>query len=410
MHIAVCHYPPPGGAGRALDQLGRQLARRHTVVVYRLNEVGLHQAAAAMPPTNPPIDLVSFRPYQRRRFALYLNDWGEYQALARIAAAWRVVADRVDAAGYDAGLISICRHSHAPAVLRHLQTPAAYFCHEPPRRFYEPWCRPNAAPQSPYVRLRQAWQRPARALLDEVVRRDDALNVGASSAVLTNSRYTARRVRTVYHRDAEVSYLGVDPDTFYPAADAPSAARVISVGSLEPHKGFDFVIRALGRIPHQRRPLLTIVGATGHPRMPAYLNHLAASLGVRLELCQGCTEAALAARYRASALFLFGAHYEPFGLVALEALASGVPIVAVAEGGVPETIEDGYTGALVPRDELKFADAVDGLLQDGTRRLQAGKAARAAVLARWTWEQAADRMEAHLARLSGQPGSAMGAS
>jgi glycosyltransferase involved in cell wall biosynthesis len=143
--------------------------------------------------------------------------------------------------------------------------------------------------------------------------------------------------------------------------------------------------------------------------MPAYLGQLAACLDVRLELFRGCTDEALAAHYRASALFLYGAHYEPFGLVALEALASGLPVVAVAEGGVTEAIEDGHSGVLVPRDEARFADAVDALLQDRERRLRWGQAARAAVLGRWTWDQAADRMEAHLARLGGQPGAAAGA-
>jgi glycosyltransferase involved in cell wall biosynthesis len=410
MRIALCHYPPPGGAGRALDQLARHLASRHTVVVYRLHESAARGDGATMLAASALDEVVAYRAFRRRRFALYLNDWGEYRALTRVEAAWQTVAQRVDEGGYDVGLVSICRHSHAPAVLRHLQTPAAYFCHEPPRRLYEPWCRPDAAPQSPYVRLRQAWQQPARALLDEAVRRSDARNVRAVAAVLTNSCYTARRVRAVYHREAAVSYLGVDPETFHPDPGASPGGRVISVGSLEAHKGFDFVIRSLGRIPYQRRPLLTIVGATGHPRMPAYLSQLAAGLEVRLELCRGCTDAELAARYRASALFLFGARYEPFGLVALEAQASGLPVVAVAEGGVPEAIQDGHSGVLVPRDEAKFADAVDALMQDGARRRRWGQAARAAVLGRWSWDQAADRMEAHLARLGGQPGAAVGAS
>lgn len=404
MRIALCHYPPPGGAGRALDQLGRQLARRHTVDVF-----GLTEAPATAPPSRLPDGVVPFRPVRRRRGALYLNDGGEYLALRRLAAAWRCVAERVDARDYDVALVSICRYSHAPAVLQRLHTPAAYYCNEPPRRFYEAWCRPQASPQSLYVRLRQAWQRPARALLDEVVRRGDARNVRAARVVLACSDYAARRVHTVYGREAAVSYLGVDPVRFHPPAAAPPPARVISVGSLEAHKGFDFVIRALARIPEPRRPALTIVGGTGHPRMPAALRRLAASLSVRLEICQGCSDDELAAYYRAHALFLFGAHYEPFGLVVLEALASGLPVVAVAEGGPRESVVHGQTGALVPREEGQFAATVDALLQDGDRRRRWGEAARVDILARWTWEQAAERLETHLARLGDRAAAVAGA-
>jgi glycosyltransferase involved in cell wall biosynthesis len=109
--------------------------------------------------------------------------------------------------------------------------------------------------------------------------------------------------------------------------------------------------------------------------------------------------------YNGAAVFVFGARHEPFGLVVLEAMASGIPVVAVAEGGVPEIVEDGLTGRLVPRDEGAFANALDGLLRDQGLRHAMGRAARAAVEKWWDWDVATCRLEGHLSTLARHTGS-----
>src|SRR5262249_52965404 len=157
-------------------------------------------------------------------------------------------------------------------------------CHEPPRRFYEPWCRPEAGPLTAYERARRLWRLPAQRFLDNWNKRADIVNVRSATGVLTNSHYTARRVEAGYGRTARVCYLGVDHQRFRPPREVPPSTRVLSVGSLEAHKGFDFLIRSLGRIGSKRRPTLTIIGRGGHPRMPAALRRLASSLLVDLEL------------------------------------------------------------------------------------------------------------------------------
>src|SRR5262249_51552132 len=155
----------------------------------------------------------------------------------------------------------------------------------------------------------------------------------AAGLVLTNPRHTAANVQAIYGREAEVCYLGVDTERFFPAETPVQPTRVMSVGMLEAHKGFDFVIRALGHIPGARRPALTVVGRGGHPRMPRVLRALAERSRVELVTSTNPSDDELADLHRSHALFVFAAHNEPFGLVILEALASGLPVVAVDEGG-----------------------------------------------------------------------------
>jgi glycosyltransferase involved in cell wall biosynthesis len=80
---------------------------------------------------------------------------------------------------------------------------------------------------------------------------------------------------------------------------------------------------------------------------------------------------------------------EPFGLVALEGMAAGVPVVAVDEGGFRETIRDGLTGLRVARDPAAFGEALRTVLDDPALAARLRGAALAEVREHWGWERTA---------------------
>src|SRR5687767_15447778 len=82
--------------------------------------------------------------------------------------------------------------------------------------------------------------------------------------------------------------------------------------------------------------------------------------------------------------------YEPFGIVPLEAMAAGVPVVAAAVGGLIDTVVHGVTGVHVPpRNPLAIADAVSMLLSDPEGLAQLGRAGAARAQSRYTWAKVA---------------------
>jgi glycosyltransferase involved in cell wall biosynthesis len=110
--------------------------------------------------------------------------------------------------------------------------------------------------------------------------------------------------------------------------------------------------------------------------------------------------------YSHAAVFVCPSVYEPFGIINLEAMACETPVVASAVGGIPEIVVPGETGTLVPiepegggsvepRDPLAFsralADAVNELMDAPERRAEMGRAARARVLAHFSWRAIADQ-------------------
>jgi glycosyltransferase involved in cell wall biosynthesis len=91
------------------------------------------------------------------------------------------------------------------------------------------------------------------------------------------------------------------------------------------------------------------------------------------------------------------------GLAPLEALAHGRPVVAVAEGGVQETIDNGVTGFLTSRDTREFGRCVSKLLADGDMRDAMGTAGRTAVSSKWTWDVRGRAFEQRLIQLANSP-------
>ena len=398
VRIAFFHNHPSGGAARALHELGQQLAPRHDVDVYTLatgDEEALSSADYARKVTSIP-----FEERHPIRLGFYLNDWRRYRDLSALERASRDAAKAIDAEAYDVVLANACRFLQSPAVLPYLTTPSAYYCHEPPRRFLQQVCAEDVGPLTTYQRLRSWWHKPARIQLDSVIKRRDRRNFAAAGAVLTNSRFTADLIGRYYGREATVCRLGVDAERFHPA-DATRGDYVLSVGALEPHKGFDFLVRSVGLLTEESRPELRIVANYVNPGVATDLRRLAEARGVSLSVMEAVDEDELVAQYQQARVFAYAPHEEPFGLAVLEAMACGLPVVAVAEGGVLESIRPGESGLVTNREEQAFAEALSRVTSDGELAQSLGGAGRRSAVTDWTWDAAGRRLESHLADVAG---------
>jgi glycosyltransferase involved in cell wall biosynthesis len=390
MKIAVVHNQPSGGARRALHGFCRELSARNTVEVFMLSTAdrGLLDA---------PARVYAYAPREPIRFGLYLNDWRRRLDLRDLVRVYQVVARDVDDGGFDVVLADVDRFVGAPFVLRYLRTPAAYYCHEPPRALYETAWRPHL---TPYQRLRRVWRAALEHPLARKLAEEERSLVRTARLVCTNSRYTRSRIEAIYGVKAVVCPPGVD----VPALDVPppaSAGYVLSVGALEPHKGFDFLVAALARVPRDARPALHIISNDQNPSYRREIERAAREAGVKLRIRLRVPQDELDAEYAAAAVFVFAAHDEPLGLAPLEAMAHALPVVAISEGGVNETVIDGETGLLVPRDREAFGIALQSLLASRERRGELGANGRRIALARWNWPERAAALEAQLEALAG---------
>jgi glycogen synthase len=200
---------------------------------------------------------------------------------------------------------------------------------------------------------------------------------------LFNSEHTrnAAAAAGIEPRDSAVITPGVNARFLTSAPSEPWRWRLLYLGRIDPDKGVDLAIAALAELPPQA--ILTIAGG-GDDAYEAELRQQAESLGVaRRVVFLGSVEAeALPALYAEADAVLFPIRWdEPWGLVPLEAMGVGRPVVAVPKGGAAAYLRDEENALLIaPEDPAALAQAVTRLAQDADlrARLIAGGARTAA--------------------------------
>ena len=213
----------------------------------------------------------------------------------------------------------------------------------------------------------------------------------------------ADRVRVIYH--------GVDAETFHPRNRAAWRAEVrrgigvseetvvaLYVGDYQ--KGLAPAIRAAARIPG-----LHLLGVSRSPveLYQALIREEGVADRIRLMPATPNVERF----YAAADLFVFPTFYDPFGLVATEAMASGLPVICSREAGAAELIEDGADGLIVPDpwDVAALAEPLRKLAADPELRRKLGEAARRKAESR-TWDEAARQTMAVYREIVDEPGRA----
>jgi D-inositol-3-phosphate glycosyltransferase len=213
--------------------------------------------------------------------------------------------------------------------------------------------------------------------------------------------------------------LGVDLSLFQPASTADARAElgigpaplILFVGRIEALKGIDTLLEALALLRAQwpagaAAPRLLIIGGELRPdeRPAGELGRLVAlrdelELGDHVDFIGAQPQEQLPSYYAAADVVAMPSLYESFGLVAVEAMACGTPVVASRVGGLAYTVQDGISGLLVPeRDAAVLAAALGRVLSDPDLRARLGRGA-ATVAQRFSWPSVADMVEQIYANL-----------
>ncbi|MGP9693000.1 glycogen synthase [Brachybacterium sp. AOP25-B2-12] len=205
--------------------------------------------------------------------------------------------------------------------------------------------------------------------------------------------------------------FGIDPD----------APTVVFVGRITRQKGLPYFLRAVRELPEGVQVVLC-AGAPDTPEIAAEVDglvtdlqrsrdgvHLISEMLPRHELAQILTHATT---------FVCPSIYEPLGIVNLEAMACGIPVVASATGGIPEVVEDGVTGYLVPLEQVEdgtgtpvhpeafvadLAATLTRMVSDPERAAEMGRASRVRAAEHFSWASIAGRtLEVYATVLGGR--------
>ena len=385
--LIICYEYPPfsGGGGIAVQGIARELARRHAVHV-------LTGAARGEPAETQDGGIRVFRApgWPRRQashssFASMVGFWpfGTFYGYTLLK---RCTYDLINTwFAVPSGPTGV--HLAAAAGVPHVLTLAGGDIYDPVKRYTPDKSRLLAA----VVRrvLRAADMRVA--VSSDLARRAvtlygcppplEVISLGLAPAVLSGAGWPDRRA------------LGLDPDAVY----------VVSLARFVRRKNLTALVEACAAVGSDKVRLLLL--GDGPERQP--LEQLAKELGFgsRIQFRGFVDEAEKQALLRASDIFALPSLHEAFGLVYLEAMQAGLPIIATRPGGQEDFLEDGLTAHLVEAgDPAALVGALARLAGDPVARRRMGTAARAAAAA-FTVEAAAARYEALFERLV-TPGTA----
>mgnify|MGYP001566814892 CR=1 FL=1 len=408
--IAWVHTADSGGSKRATFDMVRELVRRGHVVDEYIIRIG-----------EPDLINWPLRPFVRESYQ-YLFSRPIYHGLRPyLVKAWfdlaqnqlkrrsvrsvlKAVAAHINSRGYDFVHVDHVSPSYTVLLTTMVKPPSVVYSHEVSGARYQ---QDDASSfQSKSSEIRRAynfWCDLANKTWLGFTERQDLRGLSAARTVFTNSCYSKEAMFQRAHRPSLVCRYGVDIEKFRPLG-LPVEPMVLSAGRIVPAKQHHLVIEAVAKIHHSRRPQVVIATPTSATHHEDYeylarITEMAKAADVDLNIRCKPSEAELVALYNQSLMLVFMPIMEPFGLVALEAMACGTPVIGVREGGVRESVLDGHSGILVDRDSSELAQAIERLVLNPDLRSRLGEQAGVYVRNEWTWSRSIDCYEREVGKL-----------
>ena len=306
--------------------------------------------------------------------------------------AWRIGRTRLPLDGHRALLVS--SDGLGDLVVARAKLPAVCYCHTPLKILHDPVARAGVRERSPLqYRLLQLLGAPFEVVDRRLWRR---YQHAFANSEATKAKLTAARL--LPSGPLEVLHPGVDVERFSAGADLSGAPErepfLLVAGRVMWQKGIELAIAAQAAAERGGYAGELVVAGTVDAKSRAYLADLqraASGLHVRFET--DLDDVRMATLYRTATAVVFPAPNEDFGIVPLEAMASGTPVIAVDHGGVRETVINGQTGWLLPPDAEAFAQRFAAVMSAGGALAPMRVAARSRAL-EFGWDRFVERIDA----------------
>ncbi len=363
MKIAIFHELPKGGARQSVNEISKRLKKNNTVDLYTIGSSYKKEEEIFFS------NYFSF-PFKSRKWKG--NDWKtrlykdtiEFYNLYKLN---KKIFLKIKEKGYDVLFVHASSRIESPFILRFKNKNTVFFLHDPYFRLvYENESNPMVGNF-----VKKVYEYVFRRTLKLI----DKSNVKKVNYVIANSFFTKKEFGKKYRRKAKVIYLGVDTKFFNPKLKIKKEFDVLFVGSLHYIDGYD--------------------------TFQLIKNNLPKSVKIRELLYEKewLDRKNMRSIYRSTRLVVCLARKEPLGLVALEAMACGVPVIAVNEGGYKETVINNKTGYLLRRTPKDFVTKINYLLKNKKKYEEFSGNSFNLVKSNWSWERSAEDIENYFRKI-----------
>lgn len=358
MKIAFFHELPHGGARRCANDFARYLKYKNKVDLYYVDSIEHKEEYKNY-------SNVYYFEFNSKKWSghnwkakLYIDTIG----LFKLFLLHRKIAEKINKRNYSFVFIHGSKYTQAPFILRFIKSKKIYYCQEPLRMIYE-----NDLSNMNLDLLRKLYERFNRFLRKKI----DSENLKKADIVLANSHFTKNNVLTAYNIKSKACYMGVDLSIFK-QEKLKKDIDVLFIGAKDYINGYPLFLETLQKINRKNIAIKVIDGS------------------------KWIRDSELVDFYNRSRVVLTLGLNEPFGLVALEAMACGVPIIALDEGGYRETVVNNQTGFLVPRRSKVIAEKIKLFLLHPDIARKFGVNGRNEIIRNWTWEKRIKDLESVL--------------
>ncbi len=370
MRIAVFYNLNFGGAKRAAYEHVKRLRERgHLVDVYTTD---LETDAFDFSKVSSNQFIYSYHQIEGKIpfLSRFLNDFKTFYFLNRLH---KKIAEEIDNKKYDLVLAHPDKITQSPFLLRHLKTKSVYYCQEPLRIAYEYVLRPERG----IGVIKYAYEQITRFIRKKV----DIENVRSATFTVASCYHVRERMIEAYGIYPYVSYLGIDTEIFHPIK-VKKKKQILFIGSKSVwNDGYDLVEKVLRLIPKNQRPSVKIISWKDKNN-------------------ERLTDEQLIKEYNGSIVSLCLSRLETFGLVPLESMATGTPVIATKISGHRETIIDEQSGFLTDFDPVEIKEKLLMLINDHRLADKISKEARKQAELNWSWKKRIKELEKLLLKLA----------
>lgn len=245
--------------------------------------------------------------------------------------------------------------TNAPFILLLSESKKKYYiCHEPLREYYDSKVISNKNVKDRIVDILRL---PIKII-------DYYITSKSEMCIISNSSYSRESILKAYGKDSTIVYPGYNENLFKPEKNIRKLNQVISVGSINKLKGYENIINAISKIK-KNKPTLVIVGNGGTSNYINYLKNYASKQNVDIKIFSNISDKKLKYLYSRSKLFIYSPISEPFGIVVLEAMAMGLPLICYSKGGGYSEILTDKNGVLLENlDSDLWASSINSILND----------------------------------------------
>lgn len=351
MRIAVFHELPVGGALTVVHEMTKRLKKLNQVDLYTTFPTSKYNGSDYF-------SNVYTYPFHAKKWTggnWKIRLYKDSIELLNLFFLHKKIAKDILERKYDILLVNASVYIEAPFILRFPNKNKVFYCHDSNYRLvYELLLQKIKN----IDKMRSVYER-----LNRFIRKSlDLKNITSSDSLIASSMFEHNIIKKTYKLPSTIIQYGIDTKFFKPA-DIKKEYDLLFLGTTHELEGYPTLLKILKLLPKHIKPKI-ILGDIEY-------------ISDRKELLS---------LYQKSKIVLSLSKNEPFGLTPLEAMACGVPVIAVNEGGYKETVKNDYNGFLVKRDPKILTSKILQLLSDQKLYKQLSINGRNDALNNWKWE------------------------